>query len=164
MIEVRVQSGDFSVSDELDRLRQNPSGSARTDIGALVTFTGLVRDMAGSQSVTAMTLEHYPAMAQRQLEAICREAENRWPLLGGTVIHRHGRLEPGDQIVLVAIASAHRHAAFEAAMFLMDWLKTRAPFWKKEEGSTGSAAWVSARAEDDAAAARWAPSVHPAKD
>lgn len=151
MIEVRVQSGDFSVSNELDRLRQN-----RTDIGALVTFTGLVRDMAGGQPIAAMTLEHYPAMARRQLESICREAESRWPLLGGTVIHRHGRLEPGDQIVLVAIASAHRHAAFEAAMFLMDWLKTKAPFWKKEEGGTGSASWVSARAEDDAAAARWA--------
>lgn len=151
MIEVRVQAEDFSVSYELDRLRGN-----RTDIGALVTFTGLVRDMAGGQLITSMTLEHYPAMARHQLEAICREAETRWPLLGGTVIHRHGRLEPGDQIVLVAIASAHRHAAFEAAMFLMDWLKTKAPFWKKEEGETGSAAWVSARAEDDAAAARWA--------
>jgi len=150
MIKVRVQSEDFSVADELDRLRHN-----RTDIGALVTFTGLVRDMAGGEPISAMTLEHYPAMAQRQLESICREAESRWPLLGGTVIHRHGRLEPGDQIVLVAIASAHRHAAFEAAAFLMDWLKTKAPFWKKEEGSTG-AAWVAARAEDDAAAARWA--------
>lgn len=155
MIEVRVQPEDFSVAAELDRLRHNQSGVGRTDIGALVTFTGLVRDMAGGQPITAMTLEHYPAMAQRQLEIICREAEGRWPLLGGTVIHRHGRLEPGDQIVLVAIASAHRHAAFEAAMFLMDWLKTRAPFWKKEETNTGSAAWVAARAEDDAAVARW---------
>lgn len=154
VIEVRVQSEDFNVAEELDRLRQSHTGMGRTDIGALVTFTGLVRDMAGGQPISAMTLEHYPAMAQRQLEAIAREAENRWPLLGGCVIHRHGRLEPGDQIVLVAIASAHRHAAFEAAAFLMDWLKTKAPFWKKEEGSTG-AAWVSARAEDEAAAARW---------
>jgi len=154
MIEVRIQPHDFNVAAELDRLRDK-----RTDIGALVTFTGLVRDMlmhdrTDGQPITAMTLEHYPAMAQRQLEAIAREAETRWPLLGGTIIHRHGRLMPGDQIVLVAIASAHRHAAFEAAMFLMDWLKTKAPFWKKEEGTAGTH-WVAARAEDDAAAERW---------
>lgn len=154
MIEVRVQPEDFNVADELARLRRTPADAGRTDIGALVTFTGLVRDLSGNQPITAMTLEHYPAMARRQLEAIAREAENRWPLLGGVIIHRHGRLEPGDQIVLVAIVSAHRHAAFEAAAFLMDWLKPKAPFWKKEEGDTG-AAWVSARAEDDAAAARW---------
>ncbi|MGK2284661.1 molybdenum cofactor biosynthesis protein MoaE [Pedomonas sp. V897] len=149
MIEVRIQPHDFDVAAEIDRLR-----AGRTDIGALVTFTGLVRDMAGGQPIAAMTLEHYPAMALRQLETIAREAEGRWPLLGGTIIHRHGRLAPGDQIVLVAIASAHRHAAFEAAMFLMDWLKTKAPFWKKEEGGDG-ARWVAARAEDDAAAGRW---------
>ena len=149
MIEVRIQPHDFDVAAEIDRLR-----AGRTDSGALVTFTGLVRDMAGGQPIAAMTLEHYPAMALRQLETIAREAEGRWPLLGGTIIHRHGRLAPGDQIVLVAIASAHRHAAFEAAMFLMDWLKTKAPFWKKEEGGDG-ARWVAARAEDDAAAGRW---------
>lgn len=149
MIAVRVQREDFDVAAELNRLRQG-----RTDIGAIVTFTGLVRDMAGGEPVRAMTLEHYPGMAERQLQQICREAESRWPLQGGTVIHRYGRLEAGDQIVLVVTASAHRHAAFEAAMFLMDWLKTKAPFWKKEEGAEG-AAWVSARTEDDNAAERW---------
>jgi molybdopterin synthase catalytic subunit len=142
MISVRIQSGVFDGGAECAALRRD-----RTDIGALVSFTGLVRDMP-------MTLEHYPALAQRQLEALAASAQARWPLLGGTIIHRYGRLLPGEEIVLVAIASAHRSAAFEAASYLMDWLKTRAPFWKLEERD-GSPCWVEARAEDETAAARW---------
>lgn len=149
MIGLRVQAEDFNLAAEIDRLR-----AGRADIGAIVTFTGLVRDMADGAPLTAMTLEHYPGMVERQLAAICAEAEARWPLQGGTVIHRFGRLTPGDQIVLVATASAHRQAAFEAAMFIMDWLKTRAPFWKLEERG-GDRHWVDARTSDDAAARRW---------
>jgi molybdopterin synthase catalytic subunit len=123
----------------------------RHDIGAVVTFTGHVR---ADDGLTALVLEHYPAMTDRQMAAIAAEAWARWPLLGGTVVHRHGRLLPGEAIVVVAVASAHRGAAFEAASFLMDWLKTRAPFWKREEhGDTGR--WVAAKASDDDAAARW---------
>ena len=143
MISIRFQTEGFDSAAEMAALRQG-----RSDIGALVTFTGLVRDCA-------MTLEHYPALAQRQCAQIAEEAQSRWPLLGGCIIHRYGRLEPGADIVLVAIASAHRAAAFEAASFIMDWLKTRAPFWKQEERSQGTA-WVDARAEDEAAAQRWA--------
>ncbi len=139
MITTRVQSAPFDLAAEAAALT-----AGRSDVGAVVTFTGHVRDVA-------MTLEHYPAMTGRQLAAIAAEAEARWLLLGGTIIHRHGRLKPGEPIVLVAIASAHRAAAFEAAEFLMDWLKTRAPFWKQEEGS----GWVAAKAADDKAAARW---------
>jgi molybdopterin synthase catalytic subunit len=139
MIVTRVQAEAFDAAAEAAALT-----AGRTDVGALVTFTGLVRD-------APMTLEHYPAMTARQLAAIASEAWARWPLLGGTVIHRHGTLAAGDPIVLVAIASAHRAAAFEAAEFLMDWLKTRAPFWKHEAGG----GWVAAKASDDAAAARW---------
>jgi molybdopterin synthase catalytic subunit len=149
MITVRVQPEAFDLSSELAALKQN-----RTDIGALVTFTGLVRDHAGDKPVEAMTLEHYPAMTGPALAAIAAEAEARWPLQGGIVIHRFGRLLPGDDIVLVAIASAHREAAFEAAAFLMDWLKTKAPFWKLEEGG-GDRTWVAARCADDEAARRW---------
>lgn len=149
MIALRVQAADFDVGAELNRLR-----AGRADIGALVSFTGLVRDMADGEPLTAMTLEHYPGMVERQLGAICTEAAARWPLLAGTVIHRFGRLTPGDQIVLVAIAASHRLAAFEAAMFIMDWLKTRAPFWKLEERGDARA-WVAARSSDDVAAARW---------
>ncbi len=139
MITTRTQSAPFDTAAESAAIT-----AGRTDIGALVTFTGLVRD-------TQLTLEHYPAMTDRQLAAIARQAETRWPILAGTVIHRHGSLAPGDPIVLVAIASAHRAAAFEAAEFLMDWLKTRAPFWKHEAGS----GWVAAKASDDTAANRW---------
>jgi molybdopterin synthase catalytic subunit len=144
MITTRVQAHAFDAGHEAALLTVG-----RTDIGALVTFTGLVRD-------TQLTLEHYPAMTEKQLATIAAEAWTRWPLLAGTVIHRHGTLQPGDPIVLVAIASAHRAATFEAAEFLMDWLKTRAPFWKHEAG----AGWVAPRASDDAAAARWGPSQH----
>lgn len=139
MITTRTQPHPFDVAAETAALT-----AGRTDVGAIVTFTGLVRDVA-------LTLEHYPAMTDRQLAAIAAEARVRWPGITGTVIHRFGTLAPGDPIVLVAIASAHRAAAFEAAEFLMDWLKTRAPFWKHEAG-TG---WVAARASDDQAAARW---------
>lgn len=139
MITSRVQPEPFDVAAETAALT-----TGRTDIGALVSFTGLVRD-------TALTLEQYPAMTARQLGRIAAEAWARWPLLGGTVIHRHGTLAPGDPIVLVLVASAHRGPAFEAAAFLMDWLKTRAPFWKHEAG----AGWVAARASDDEAARRW---------
>jgi molybdopterin synthase catalytic subunit len=139
MITTRTQPGPFDAAHESALLT-----AGRTDIGALVTFTGLVRD-------APLTLEHYPAMTEKQLAAIAAEAWDRWPLLAGTVIHRYGTLAAGNPIVLVAIASAHRAAAFEAAEFLMDWLKTRAPFWKHEAGK----GWVAAKASDDQAAERW---------
>jgi molybdopterin synthase catalytic subunit len=142
VIVTRVQADPFDAGAEAAAL-----AAGRDDVGAIVTFTGLVRAENG---LAALTLEHYPAMTDRQLAAIAAEAAARWPLLAGTVIHRHGRLLPGEPIVFVGIASAHRGAAFEAAEFLMDWLKTRAPFWK-HDGS----GWVAAKASDDAAAARW---------
>ena len=142
MIATRTQAQPFDVAVETALIT-----AGRTDIGAIVTFSGHVRAENGLE---ALTLEHYTAMTDRQMAAIATEAESRWPLLGGTIIHRHGRLLPGEAIVLVAIASAHRRAAFEAAEFLMDWLKTRAPFWKHD--GTG---WVAPRASDDDAAARW---------
>ncbi|MBV9704439.1 MAG: molybdenum cofactor biosynthesis protein MoaE [Methylobacteriaceae bacterium] len=127
----------------------------RADIGAVVTFTGLCRDEDGR--LAALELEHYPGMAEAEIARVAAEAEARWPLLGLTIVHRSGRLEPGEQIVLVATASCHREAAFEAAAFLMDYLKTRAPFWKKEHLADGSCGeWVAAKGEDDAAAERWA--------
>jgi molybdopterin synthase catalytic subunit len=143
---VRLQREDFDVGAEIARLSRG-----RTDIGAVASFTGICRH----DGIAAMTLEHYPGMAETEIERHVAEAENRWPLLGVTVIHRYGRLTPGDNIVLVVTASAHREAAFAAAEFLMDYLKTRAPFWKKEERADGEG-WVEARAQDDAAAARWA--------
>ena len=146
---VSVQAEDFDIGAEIARLT-----AAAGDVGAVVSFTGLVRGGAGAEAVEAMELEHYPAMTVRALEEIVAEAERRWPLGGVRVIHRHGRLEPGARIVLVLTASRHRQAAFEAAEFLMDYLKTRAPFWKKEHGAQG-AAWVDARETDDAAARRW---------
>lgn len=141
---VSVQTEDFDLGAEAARLEPGA--------GAVVTFTGVVR----GGEVRAMTLEHWPGVTEAALEAIVAEAAARWPLSGVTVIHRVGRLEAGARIMMVAAASPHRAAAFEAAEFLMDWLKTRAPFWKKEETAEG-ARWVAARAEDDAAAARWAP-------
>lgn len=146
MITTRVQAEAFDAGAEAAAL-----AAGRHDIGAIVSFTGLVRTDDG---LVALTLEHYPAMTARQIAAIAAEAWARWPLLGGIVIHRHGRLVPGDPIVLVAIASANRGAAFAAAEFLMDWLKTRAPFWKQEDHG-GAQRWIAARASDDAAAARW---------
>lgn len=145
-IGVRVQAGPFELGAEVETLV-----AGRTDTGAIATFTGLVR---ADDGLTAMTLEHHPSMTLRQMQRIADETARRWPVLAGTVIHRHGRLLPGEPIVLVAIASPHRAAAFAAAEFLMDWLKTRAPFWKCEEGPWGRR-WVEVRAEDDAAAARW---------
>jgi molybdopterin synthase catalytic subunit len=148
-VTVRLQREPFGIAAETAALRQGLS-----DIGAVVTFIGICREGSGEQRITAMTLDHYPAMAQAELERIEGEAQLRWPLLGSTIIHRFGRLVPGDDIVLVAMASAHRQAAFEAAAFVMDFLKTRAPFWKSEERAGGTA-WVTAREEDDAAASRW---------
>lgn len=150
MIRVSVQQADFDLAAEVAAIR-----AGRTDIGAIVSFTGLVRDMSKAGPVETMTLEHYPGMTERQLGAIAAEAAERWPLQAVTVIHRHGTLAAGDQIVLVAVASAHRQAAFDAAMFLMDWLKTKAPFWKRESGAGGNR-WVEADTRDDAAAERWA--------
>jgi molybdopterin synthase catalytic subunit len=146
---VRVQAESFDLAQELARF-----GQGRTDIGAVASFTGLVRDTHEGERILAMTLEHYPGMTERELELIEAEARNRWPLDDCLVIHRYGRLLPGEPIVLVAAASAHRGAAFDACAFLMDWLKTKAPFWKLEETSSGTH-WVEARESDDAAAARW---------
>lgn len=147
---VRVQREDFDTAAELERMT-----AGRTQIGAAVTFTGLVRDFAETQGgVQRMTLEQYPGMTQRQLEAIVAEARQRWPLDDCLVIHRYGQLVPGDRIVLVITASAHRQAAFEASAFLVDWLKTKAPFWKLEEHG-GQRRWVEAKASDDEAASRW---------
>jgi molybdopterin synthase catalytic subunit len=148
-VSVSVQTGDFDVAAEMDALV-----AGDRDIGAVVCFTGLVREMTGAGAITAMELEHYPGMTERALEAIVAEARARWPLQGVRVIHRHGPLAPGERIVLVLTASRHREAAFEAAAFLMDYLKTRAPFWKRETGSAG-ARWVDALEADDRAAARW---------
>jgi molybdopterin synthase catalytic subunit len=151
-IAIHVQRGDFDISAVLDAL-----AAGRTDIGAIATFTGLVRDMTkavGGAPVSAMELEHYPGMTERALHAIAVDAAARWPLQGIAVIHRYGPLTPGDRIVLVACASPHRKAAFEAAQFVMDFLKTKAPFWKKETTPDG-ARWVDARDADDLAAARW---------
>ena len=146
---VRVQEADFDLGAELTALT---AGNHR--IGGLGVFVGLVRDVAGDAAVAGMTLEHYPGMTERQLEAIEAEARSRWPLEASLIVHRVGRLEPGDNIVLVACASAHRQAALDATAFLIDWLKTKAPFWKLEETPDG-ANWVDARESDDAAAARW---------
>ena len=146
---IRLQREDFDAAAEAAKMARG-----RTDIGAVVTFAGICRDHEAGQGVVALTLEHYPGMAEEEIARHVAEAEKRWPLLGVTVIHRYGRLVPGDNIVLVVTASAHRAAAFAAAEFLMDYLKTRAPFWKQEERPKGSA-WVDAKEADDAAAERW---------
>ena len=146
---IRVQEADFDLGAELAALTRGKTG-----IGGLAVFVGLVRDMAGGAPVEAMTLEHYPGMTEAMLERIEAEARARWPLDDSLIVHRVGRMTPGEQIVLVACTSAHRQAAFEACQFLIDWLKTKAPFWKLEEGPAG-AKWVEARASDDSAAARW---------
>ncbi len=149
---VRVQTADFDVGAEVRTLTMG-----RTDIGAIVTFTGTVRGEAGGVRLASMTLEHYPGMTERELSDIEREAATRWPLTGSLIVHRVGELRPGDNIVLVIAASAHRQAAFEAAAFLMDYLKTRAPFWKKETSADGQGSWVDARESDDQAVKRWQP-------
>jgi molybdopterin synthase catalytic subunit len=147
--EVSVQHEDFDVGAEIARL-----GEGRRDVGAVASFVGLVRDANDGSGVRAMTLEHYPGMTERALEEIVEQAKARWSLLAVRVIHRHGRLEPADRIVFVGVASAHRGEAFAACEFIMDYLKTRAPFWKCEETPQG-ARWVDARESDDSAAARW---------
>jgi molybdopterin synthase catalytic subunit len=147
MATVRVQEAPFDAAAEAAALTEG-----RTDIGALASFIGICR---ADDGLEAMTLEHYPAMTERAIARIVAEAEARWPLAGCTVIHRVGRLLPGQPIVLVLTASAHRAAALEACAFLIDWLKTKAPFWKREEFAAGEARWVEARAEDEDAAAKW---------
>jgi molybdopterin synthase catalytic subunit len=147
---IRVQEEDFDVGAEIDGLAGDDHG-----VGAIVTFIGLVRDINSGDAVADMTLEHYPGMTERMLDRIEAEAMERWPLSASLIVHRYGQLAPGDRIVLVITASAHRQAAFEASEFLVDWLKTKAPFWKKE-GTPDGARWVTARRSDDAAAARWA--------
>ncbi len=144
-----VQSDAFDLGAEVDAMRQG-----RTDIGAIASFVGLARDMNDGSGVAAMTLEHYPGMTEKALARLVDAAASRWTLLDVTVIHRVGRLLPGDPIVLVAVAASHRGEAFAACEFIMDYLKTQAPFWKKEETPAGDR-WVEARASDDAAAARW---------
>lgn len=146
---IKVQVEDFDVGAELAALT-----AGRTDVGGVASFIGLVRDMAGSETVGAMTLEHYPGMTEKKLAAIEAEANARWPLQASLIIHRYGRLEPGERIVLVATASPHRQAALESCAFLIDWLKTKAPFWKLEDTAAGPQ-WVEARDSDDAAAQRW---------
>lgn len=146
---IKVQREDFDIGREIAALTDGNHA-----IGGLAMFVGLVRDLAAQGRISAMTLEHYPGMTEKRLEEIAAEAKARWPLEGVLVIHRYGRLAPGDRIVLVAAASAHRQAALDACAFLIDWLKTKAPFWKLEEGDHG-AEWVDARESDDAAAAKW---------
>ncbi|MEM7303101.1 MAG: molybdenum cofactor biosynthesis protein MoaE [Pseudomonadota bacterium] len=148
-IVVRIQEADFDTTAETVRLTKG-----RSNVGAVVTFTGLCRDEDGRLS--ALELQHYPGMAEAELTRIANEAVERWPLTGITIVHRHGEIPPGDNIVLTVTASRHREAAFEAASFVMDFLKTRAPFWKKEhpiDGGDGD--WVEAKSADDAAADRW---------
>jgi molybdopterin synthase catalytic subunit len=146
---IRVQREDFDVGAEIARLTKG-----RHEIGGIVTFVGVVRDAAGADRVGAMTLEHYPGMTEKQLGEIEADARRRWKLEALLIVHRYGRLEPGERIVLVVTAAAHRQAAFEACEFLVDWLKTKAPFWKLEETDTGPR-WVEAQSGDDEAAKRW---------
>jgi molybdopterin synthase catalytic subunit len=154
-VSVRLQSEDFDIGAEISALT-----AGRTDIGAVATFTGICRGSDGAERIAAMTLEHYPGMAEAEIERHVAEAQSRWPLIGVTVIHRYGRLVPGENVVLVIATSSHREAAFAAAEFLMDYLKTRAPFWKKEERADGSG-WVEARQADTAAAERWESGRRP---
>ena len=146
---IKVQRENFDVATELATLYAD-----RQHVGAVASFIGLVRDVAGPGELSAMTLEHYPGMTEKQLQQLEADALQRWPLDRVLIIHRYGRLLPGDQIVLCATTSAHREAAFAACTFLMDWLKTKAPFWKLEEVG-GKTAWVEAKDTDDEAAAKW---------
>jgi molybdopterin synthase catalytic subunit len=149
MARARVQEADFDTGAELDSLTRG-----RRDVGALASFVGLVRDANDGSAVSGMTLEHYPGMTEKALDDICSQAHSRWDLLDTLVIHRIGALKPGDRIVLVGVTSAHRGEAFAACEFIMDYLKTRAPFWKREDTPAG-ARWVEARASDDTAASKW---------
>lgn len=146
---VRIQREPFDAAAEAAKLTRG-----RTDVGAVVSFTGICRGSEGSEPIAALTLEHYPGMAEAEIERHVAEAVSRWPLLGVTAIHRYGRIAPGEDIVLVVATSSHREAAFAAAEFLMDFLKTRAPFWKQVE-KAGEKSWVEAKAADDSAAERW---------
>lgn len=152
IVRIRLQREDFDTAAEVVALTRG-----RTDMGAVVTFLGLCRGAEDGAPIAALTLEHYPEMAEAEISRHVEEARARWPLLGVTVIHRFGRIEPGENIVLVVTASSHRQAAFAAAEFLMDYLKTRAPFWKQVESAAGTS-WVEAKDTDDAAAERWAGS------
>lgn len=146
---IRVQEEDFDPGVEIQNMSEG-----NLAIGGVCSFVGLVRDFAGGEPVSAMTLEHYPGMTEKQLEAIEKQAHGRWPLDATLIIHRYGRLEAGERIVFVAAASAHREAAFEACHFLIDWLKTKAPFWKKESAQSGDQ-WVEAKEADEDATKRW---------
>ena len=146
---VRVQEADFDLSSEISVFR-----AARPEIGAIAAFVGLVRDINVGSAVSSLTLEHYPAMTQKALQDIVAQARQRWDIIDALVIHRVGRLQPMDQIVLVAVASAHRGEAFHACEFIMDYLKTQAPFWKQEQTPEGTR-WVEAKTSDDSAAKRW---------
>jgi molybdopterin synthase catalytic subunit len=146
---IRLQREEFDAGAEAAALTRG-----RTDIGALVSFAGICRGAEAGEPIAALTLEHYPGMAEAEITRHVEEATTRWPLLGVTVIHRYGRISPGENIVLVVTASSHREAAFAAAEFLMDYLKTQAPFWKQVESRDGKS-WVEAKGTDDAAAARW---------
>ncbi|MBW7925855.1 MAG: molybdopterin synthase catalytic subunit MoaE [Burkholderiaceae bacterium] len=146
---VRVQTEDFDVGAEIDALR-----AGNLKVGAIATFVGTVRDVNEGAGVGSMTLEHYPGMTERALEEICAQARSRWNVYDTLVVHRYGPLEPGDRIVLVVVTSAHRGEAFDACEFIIDYLKTQAPFWKKEATAQGER-WVQAREADDHAAARW---------
>jgi molybdopterin synthase catalytic subunit len=152
MTTIRIQEADFDIAQEIAALTKG-----RTDTGAVVTFSGLCRGTEDGGTIAALTLEHYPGMAEAEIARHAETAASRWPLTGLTIIHRVGRIMPGENIVLVVTSSAHRQAAFEAAEFLMDYLKAHAPFWKREEGASG-ASWVDARDHDDAAADRWTKS------
>jgi molybdopterin synthase catalytic subunit len=152
MTTIRIQQADFDIAQEIAALTEG-----RTDIGAVVTFSGICRGSEGGDAIAALTLEYYPGMAEAEIARHAEEATSRWPLTGLTIIHRVGRIKPGANIVLVVTASAHRQAAFEAAEFLMDYLKAHAPFWKREEGASGSN-WIDARDHDDVAAGRWTKS------
>ncbi len=153
--QIRVQTADFDPGLEIDSLRGRQTG-------AVVSFVGIAREFSPAGAVESMTLEHYPGMTERSLEDIAARALARWDLQAVRIVHRHGLLLPGDRIVLVATASAHRDAAFEACRFVIDFLKTEAPFWKKESGG-GVARWVEAKAEDALARERWQPGAAPAK-
>ena len=156
--DIRLQREDFDVAAEIALLTRG-----RGNIGAVVTFTGVCRGDEDGRPIAALTLEHYPGMAEAEIERHVAEAQTRWPLAGVTVIHRYGRIEPGEDIMMVATSSAHRQAAFAAAEFLMDYLKTRAPFWKQVE-KAGGKNWVDAKRSDDAAAERWTAGKHQAAE
>lgn len=147
MKKISVQREDFDLGQEVSLLRSS-------SVGAIVTFSGLVRGESQGEKLHSMTLEHFPGMTERELERIANEARARWDLLGITIVHRYGELKPGEKIVLVVTAASHRRAAFEAAEYLMDYLKTKAPFWKRELRQSGEY-WIEARSSDDDAAARW---------